>query len=135
MNTVTKYYGRDKSNNVVIPLPDISSRHAKITYLGGNLFEVEDLDSSNGTYVNGYRIKRAVISLNDQVRLSACSTLNLIENFKLDAVKKPISANFKINKKDFTEEFKYLEALYLNYKNSRKRIISLHQKKMAVMRV
>ena len=68
--------GRDTSNTKVYNKGDISSKHAKITLIGNNEYEVEDLDSTNGTYVNGYRIKKAKISGNEQLRL--CLVLNYL---------------------------------------------------------
>lgn len=47
--------GRVVGNDLVIDLPTVSSRHARLTRSGGGIL-VEDLGSSNGTYVDGRRI-------------------------------------------------------------------------------
>ncbi|QEK12827.1 FHA domain-containing protein [Crassaminicella thermophila] len=52
-STVT--IGRKKENDIVIKDPYISNYHLKITLDEENFF-IEDLDSINGTYVNGDRI-------------------------------------------------------------------------------
>lgn len=49
------FVGRDLSNDVVINDPEISRRHARL-YLQGNSYVLEDLGSTNGSYVNGQRI-------------------------------------------------------------------------------
>ena len=46
--------GRAPNNDIVINNPAISSNHCKIT-LEGDTYYVEDLDSTNGTYVNEKR--------------------------------------------------------------------------------
>ena len=47
--------GRDADCAVVIDASSVSRRHARITVLGG-VATIEDLDSTNGTQVNGTRI-------------------------------------------------------------------------------
>ncbi|OJW17733.1 MAG: hypothetical protein BGO49_26390 [Planctomycetales bacterium 71-10] len=47
--------GRVAGNDLVIDLPTVSSRHARLLRSGEGIF-VEDLGSSNGTYVDGRRI-------------------------------------------------------------------------------
>ena len=47
--------GRDGANDLVVDDDEISSRHARITF-SDDSFWVEDLDSTNGTFVNGERI-------------------------------------------------------------------------------
>ena len=47
--------GRSPEADIVIAANYVSSMHARFTLMGQNLF-VEDLDSRNGTFVDGYRI-------------------------------------------------------------------------------
>uniref|UniRef100_A0A7C4PIG1 FHA domain-containing protein n=1 Tax=Anaerolinea thermolimosa TaxID=229919 RepID=A0A7C4PIG1_9CHLR len=47
--------GRDLNNEVVINDPEISRRHARL-YLQGNTYVLEDLGSTNGTFVGGQRL-------------------------------------------------------------------------------
>lgn len=49
------YLGRDLANELPIPDAEISRRHARI-FIQGNLVFIEDLGSTNGTFVNGTRI-------------------------------------------------------------------------------
>jgi ABC-type multidrug transport system ATPase subunit/pSer/pThr/pTyr-binding forkhead associated (FHA) protein len=49
--------GRDASNDVCINHPVVSKNHAEIVKQGGKFFIV-DLGSTNGTFVNGIKIKR-----------------------------------------------------------------------------
>ncbi|MBP9134495.1 MAG: FHA domain-containing protein [Saprospiraceae bacterium] len=91
---------------------DISGQHARITYLGDDMFEVEDLNSANGTYVNGYRIRKSKVSVNDEVRLSMDTVLDLSKEFKLSKS----SPVVKPDSKDYTMEFLLLKDVYDEYK-------------------
>jgi pSer/pThr/pTyr-binding forkhead associated (FHA) protein len=44
--------GRAKNNSMVLPLKTISSYHAKIMTFGDSAY-IQDLDSTNGVFVNG----------------------------------------------------------------------------------
>lgn len=50
-----KTIGRTPDNDIVINHPQISSRHALLHNVGGQLY-IEDRGSANGTYVHGHRI-------------------------------------------------------------------------------
>jgi predicted component of type VI protein secretion system len=49
------FVGRDLSNEVVINDPEISRRHARL-FQQGNSYVLEDLGSTNGTFINGQRL-------------------------------------------------------------------------------
>src|SRR5262249_20618155 len=49
--------GRDPGNDRVLDFPMVSGRHARIVR-SGDVLVVEDLGSSNGTFVNGTRVDR-----------------------------------------------------------------------------
>jgi len=50
-----RYVGRDPSNDIVMDDDQVSARHMKIVCVEGE-FQVEDLGTTNGTYLNGTRI-------------------------------------------------------------------------------
>jgi pSer/pThr/pTyr-binding forkhead associated (FHA) protein len=58
--------GRKPDNDIVIDNPAVSGHHCKISVQGGTCF-VEDLDSTNGTYVNEKRVKKSGLHHNDVV--------------------------------------------------------------------
>ncbi len=51
----TAYLGRHRSNDIVLACEDVSRHHARLIFTGTG-YAVEDLGSSNGTYVNDERV-------------------------------------------------------------------------------
>lgn len=62
--------GREPPADVVLLDTCISRRHARFSVLEGQII-VEDLGSTNGTFVAGRRVDRAVVRPDDEVRLGA----------------------------------------------------------------
>ncbi|HKD13437.1 MAG TPA: FHA domain-containing protein [Candidatus Angelobacter sp.] len=62
--------GRNPSNTIRLEHPTVSAFHAEIHKNNGS-FELIDLDSSNGTFVNGARIQRRVLNQRDRISLGA----------------------------------------------------------------
>ena len=60
------FIGRNEDNDIVYSASMISGKHAVIHY-NGKKWSVRDLDSRNGIFVNGYRIKSAELSLGDEI--------------------------------------------------------------------
>ncbi|MDB5936929.1 MAG: hypothetical protein JWQ01_4273 [Massilia sp.] len=60
--------GRHPQNDVVIGHQAVSARHAAVTSIDGAA-TLEDLGSSNGTFVNGQRITRALLADGDKVTI------------------------------------------------------------------
>jgi hypothetical protein len=60
--------GREHDNNVEIKDPDVARYHARVLR-ERDAFVVEDLNSSTGTWVNGERKSRAVLSHGDVIRV------------------------------------------------------------------
>jgi pSer/pThr/pTyr-binding forkhead associated (FHA) protein len=64
--------GRDDTNDIVINEPRVSRNHAIITFIGDGTFEIKDLSSANGTFVNGKKIDSQVITPDDKVEVGTC---------------------------------------------------------------
>lgn len=60
--------GRVVDNDVVLDDPSLSRKHAKLYRRGGGELEVEDLGSSNGTFINGRKIGRGSAHPGDVLR-------------------------------------------------------------------
>ena len=65
--------GSDSSqNDMVIKSSAVSKRHARLTTNGGNIF-LEDLNSTNGTYVNGEQLtyqEKRLLKKNDKIHFA-----------------------------------------------------------------
>lgn len=61
--------GRGESVDVRIESPVVSLRHAEVTVLGSGRFRIRDLGSSNGTFVDGDRV-RGELEVGPDVRVS-----------------------------------------------------------------
>ena len=64
--------GRDDEADIVVPLDYISRIHSKLTVRKGLLF-VEDLKSSNGTFVNDEKVVKSELHNKDELRLDEFS--------------------------------------------------------------
>jgi len=60
--------GRHSDNDIFVNVDGISRKHAEITVLADSL-QVEDMDSSNGTYVNGEQVKKQEVKIGDEIKL------------------------------------------------------------------
>lgn len=62
--------GRHRSVDIQFPDLSVSRYHAVLTYSDG-IFLLEDLNSRSGTYLNGKKIKSAVVNVDDEIRMGA----------------------------------------------------------------
>jgi pSer/pThr/pTyr-binding forkhead associated (FHA) protein len=60
--------GRDAGNSIVVDDPAVSREHAAIVPLGNDHI-LEDLESANGTLVNGKRVSRRILQHGDVIAL------------------------------------------------------------------
>lgn len=69
--------GSRGSNDVVIPQKDVSRNHAVLRVLSTG-FHITDLNSKNGTFVNGTRVASSELRCGDQIQVSSAA-LVLVE--------------------------------------------------------
>src|SRR6185369_9200328 len=60
--------GRESANGIALSHASVSRRHCTIEHAEGE-FKLTDLDSYNGTFVNGMAIKDQILSPGDHIRL------------------------------------------------------------------
>jgi pSer/pThr/pTyr-binding forkhead associated (FHA) protein len=60
--------GRESHCAVYLPIDNVSREHARILR-SGETFTLEDLDSTNGTFVNNVRIVSCTLHQSDQIRI------------------------------------------------------------------
>ena len=61
-----KTIGRAPRADFILDAPLVSRLHCRVT-AGADELEVKDLDSTNGTFVNGERVTRALVKGGDRV--------------------------------------------------------------------
>ena len=73
MNPATKRItiGRKPGNTIVLNAHDVSGTHATLTLLSPvtNTWEIQDMGSANGTFVNGMRVYRKEVTPTSQIKL------------------------------------------------------------------
>src|SRR6184192_4611789 len=62
--------GRAPDNMIVIDDPSVSGRHAQLE-LSGETYRLKDLESTNGTRVNGIPITETALRFDDRIRFGA----------------------------------------------------------------
>jgi adenylate cyclase len=60
--------GRDPENDIRLSDRSVSKRHALVRLVGGQ-YVIEDLGSLNGIFINGERVKKAMLRSGDTLRL------------------------------------------------------------------
>ncbi len=76
--------GRDSSSSIAINDAEVSRKHARLNFQGGK-YVIEDLGSTNGTFVNGQRLSGpAVLKSGDVISLGEQIVL-LYESLSTDA--------------------------------------------------
>jgi pSer/pThr/pTyr-binding forkhead associated (FHA) protein len=70
--------GRRPYNDIVIDNLAVSGEHAVLQMMGQDVF-IEDLNSTNGTYINGKAIKKQLLAHNDTVEIGKYKIKYLVE--------------------------------------------------------
>ena len=95
--------GRDPSNDVVVSDAETSRRHTVIEWANGVYF-VRDLNSDNGTYVNGISVGRALLLDRDEVRVGS-TRLMFVEELAPGDVPKGLRTVAVLERSEESEDF------------------------------
>ena len=66
---VARTIGRSTGADFILDAALVSRVHCQLVALGDGALEVRDLESTNGTYVNGNRIEKARLAPGDKVQV------------------------------------------------------------------
>jgi pSer/pThr/pTyr-binding forkhead associated (FHA) protein len=64
--------GRDSDADFILDEASVSRQHAKLMYAHGS-YVIEDLGSTNGTWLNGEQIRRARVVPGDEICFGYCA--------------------------------------------------------------
>jgi hypothetical protein len=107
--------GRASENTILLDDKTVGRYHARLTQLAPSSFLLEDLDSKNGTWVNGARVARKLVAAEDRIRFAETEySLKAL----LTLAQPP--RRIKQNPLDFTTEFSALKIVYEHYPVLRK---------------
>ena len=76
--------GREDDNDLTLATTQVSRNHAKITY-DGQTYQVVDLNSTNGTFVDGRRIRRHELQPGETIELGGTRIEYVLEDDAYDA--------------------------------------------------
>ncbi len=117
-----KQYIVGKNGNQPFPITDtkVSRQHLKVTKIGKGKYQIEDNDSTNGTYINGVRVVKKVVDADTPIQLGT----NFVFCCNMLAKKAdPLDAKF-------VEEFNKLEKVYNDYETERIKLQKTNSKIM-----
>lgn len=63
--------GRSAGNDLIVNHASVSAIHARLEVSSGDQIEVHDLQSSNGTFVNGQQIENRVLEIGDLLKFAS----------------------------------------------------------------
>jgi len=66
--------GRDSENHIIVLDDLVSRRHARITY-DGSTYWIEDLNSTNGTYLNNMPVEKSPLKSGDKINIGKVTIL------------------------------------------------------------
>lgn len=111
--------GKAPDNDIVVDDAHVSRHHAQLSRNEEGGWVLEDLDSTNGTFVNGDQIVRKPVVATDDIQLGDRYHLNLAEALR--------QAN------DYSDEFDALKGVYDNYIKEKVQIQANNQFKIRLL--
>ena len=105
--------GKAPDNDCIVDDLYVSRHHAILQGAAQGEYFLEDLDSANGTYVNGQKIRRKKLNATDIILLGNNYSISLSEILN--------------SKNNYSGEFENLLSVYENYQNQKIRIQTSNQ--------
>ena len=100
--------GRRPYNDIVVDNLAVSGEHAALQVIGHDYF-IEDLNSTNGTYINEQKIKRQILKNGDTIEIGKYAIKYVQDGVtSQSAALNPVSASLNVNDEKLVEEKKPL---------------------------
>lgn len=117
--------GRSPDNHLIIKNDRVSSKHCQIKLFDNDDLLIEDLNSTNGTFINGKRIKQKLIHETDELLLASIEIEMslLLKYFEYTDPPKGITIDEFIAQEKIFSEFSKLKPVYEKYIKDKMRIL------------
>jgi two-component system, cell cycle sensor histidine kinase and response regulator CckA len=79
--------GRSSEATIMLEDPEVSRMHARVARTSSGRFEITDLNSRNGTFVNGQRVASRLLDYGDKIRVGPNA---MLEYYGFDATEEQI---------------------------------------------
>ena len=135
MERKTITIGREPDNMIQINKPDISGHHVRITRTDVNSFFIEDLGSANHTFVDDMPVRKVTICLDEKLRLSKDTFIDLKELFNIKVTEVIGLGDSSEGNSIYIDKFLKLKTLWEETERQKKRIKKKHQQKTALFRL
>lgn len=115
--------GRAAGNDIVIAENTVSARHATVKIIDAASFELTDLQSSNGTFVNGVRIQGTkLVTPKDTVRLGNTYLFAIDKHIGMEKYQAPAKNAALTEQEQIREAFRQLKPVYEQYISTKLKI-------------
>jgi pSer/pThr/pTyr-binding forkhead associated (FHA) protein len=74
LNEEEAIIGRSPECDILLTLENVSRRHARVVYTNEE-YLIEDMESTNGVYVNGIKVERCNLRNHDQIEIGGIKIL------------------------------------------------------------
>ena len=103
LQNATSYIGRTRQNDVVVVSDNVSRRHAKIIVSNSGMVVVHDLDSHNGVFLNGKKVRSASVQVGDLLYV-ADVCLQLRRSCDVELFDSDSGSDTRVKRSDITSE-------------------------------
>ncbi|WP_051199616.1 FHA domain-containing protein [Christiangramia echinicola] len=126
---MTFYIGRNNDNDLKLASPSVSGEHARISISDDyQSYVLEDLDSTNGTYINGQPVAKKELSKKDKIILGK-------EEIQSEKLFKELKSFIHNKRTDFSEEFSTLQMLERSFQKDKDKANKFFKIKSAALRL
>ncbi|TBW28254.1 FHA domain-containing protein [Gramella sp. KN1008] len=126
---MTFYIGRNSKNDLHLASPSVSGEHAKVSISDDyQSYTIEDLNSTNGTYINGQAVAKKELSKKDKIVFGD-------KEVQTEEFFEKIKAFIHEKRTDFSEEFMELQVLERKFQKDKDKANKFFKIKSAALRL
>lgn len=108
--------GSHSNNDITLNDDSVSAHHAELDYHPSEPWLLKDLESKNGSYVNGRRIRSAVITVTDELRLGR-------RDIDITSIKEQCHILYQERKTDYSAEYQEVMTVFKEFQDKKDKLI------------